>query len=100
MLVPGGASGDGCCDPGGAVGFCVGRACSGTGWLRSVPGGRVASCCVGFTGGVGEGVGVCAMTAPVQHKSENRITLKLMRTIFSNIKMKTPSSRKSERRTL
>ncbi len=51
-LVPGGACGAGRCEPGGAVGSGVtGRTCSGIGWLRSVPGGRVASCCVGLAGG-------------------------------------------------
>src|SRR5687767_12823806 len=58
-LVPGGASGAGRCEPGGAVGSGVtGRTCSGIGWLRSVPGGRVASCCAGLAGG-GVGWGVC-----------------------------------------
>lgn len=52
----------------------------------------MASCCVGFTG-VGDGVGVCAMIAAVKHRSENRITLKLLLIILFNIKIKAPSNK-------
>src|SRR2546421_11229744 len=64
----GGDCGAGRSVPGVAVGLDeFGRACSGTDCRRSVPGGRVASCCAGL--GV---VGVCARTA-TQMMNDNAI---------------------------
>jgi len=85
--LPGGVCGDGRCVPGGAfVSVVTGRVGRAGGWRCSVPGGRVASRCVGCCCRAG---GVCA-NVTAQTSDQSVAICKMVRKRELNINPKTP----------